>query len=352
MKLTLDILLAGCQTKCRHCYVDGGPGPAMSERNALRILEYLKQAAPRLRERFSQVDPYFDFEPFSHPRIVAIAGAFHDAGFSPVMEHVPTTGIALVTRADRDEVFDFVRSIGVRRFELTVHGPLEVHESALERPGAFDLQVRFSRAARSAGFPVNVNLMLSREVANNFDRTHELIDRLAPGKFWFTIPTFEPVARLRSFQSHRPQLRHLQRLSRHPLAGNARNLDLLLEAEDRTTAHWLARARAELNSWDDVQRSMPEWVFATIQPDLQVYAGNGNMRLTHIGDLSGGASSGVTDTLLELASNYAIFRYPERESLPTLSEVLRAAESHDPDLVFPEIWDMLSSVLDGMVVGQ
>ncbi len=35
MKVNFDILIAGCNTRCRHCYVNGGPGGLMPLETAL-----------------------------------------------------------------------------------------------------------------------------------------------------------------------------------------------------------------------------------------------------------------------------------------------------------------------------
>ena len=37
--INVDFLLSGCSTRCRHCYVAGGPGPMMETGDALLCIK-------------------------------------------------------------------------------------------------------------------------------------------------------------------------------------------------------------------------------------------------------------------------------------------------------------------------
>ena len=39
--INIDFLVAGCNTHCRHCYVNGGPGPIMPVEDALMCIDKL-----------------------------------------------------------------------------------------------------------------------------------------------------------------------------------------------------------------------------------------------------------------------------------------------------------------------
>ena len=70
--INFDLLVAGCNTRCRHCYVNGGPGPLMDGTDALRCIEQLDAIASHLSD-----EAFFtlDHEPINHPQIERIITA-------------------------------------------------------------------------------------------------------------------------------------------------------------------------------------------------------------------------------------------------------------------------------------
>ena len=45
MEINFDFLLSGCNTRCKHCYVNGGPGSMMKSEDALLFIEKLDELA-------------------------------------------------------------------------------------------------------------------------------------------------------------------------------------------------------------------------------------------------------------------------------------------------------------------
>ena len=72
MMINIDFLLAGCNTRCRHCYVNGGPGPMMATGDALLCMEKLDRLAALLPDETSFT---LDHEPMNHPEIARIISA-------------------------------------------------------------------------------------------------------------------------------------------------------------------------------------------------------------------------------------------------------------------------------------
>ena len=66
MMINFDLLVSGCNTRCRHCDVDGGPGSMMALDDALRCIEKLDAAAEILPFEASFT---LDNEPMNHPDI-------------------------------------------------------------------------------------------------------------------------------------------------------------------------------------------------------------------------------------------------------------------------------------------
>ena len=71
--VNIDFLVSGCNTRCRHCYVNGGPGPLMPAEDALLCIERLDLLTSCLS---GEVSFTLDHEPMDHPEI---AGILHGA---------------------------------------------------------------------------------------------------------------------------------------------------------------------------------------------------------------------------------------------------------------------------------
>ncbi len=72
MKVNFDLLITGCNTRCRHCYVNGGPGKMMPLADALDAMEKLDALAELLPDEVSLT---LDNEPMNHPDIGVIIRA-------------------------------------------------------------------------------------------------------------------------------------------------------------------------------------------------------------------------------------------------------------------------------------
>lgn len=70
--INIDFLVVGCNTRCRHCYVNGGPGPIMPVEDALLCIEKLDGLAKYLPDDTSFTP---DHEPMNHPQIDQILHA-------------------------------------------------------------------------------------------------------------------------------------------------------------------------------------------------------------------------------------------------------------------------------------
>ena len=69
MKYTFEITICGCATNCGHCYVDGGPGPAMSYEDYVLCLSKL---APALEKLNGEISLNLGNETFCHPRVAEL----------------------------------------------------------------------------------------------------------------------------------------------------------------------------------------------------------------------------------------------------------------------------------------
>ena len=71
--MNVDFLVSGCNTHCKHCYVNGGPGPLMRTADALACIEKLDRIAAGVIQDLPGNTDY---------------GAFYDIENLPSMENV------------------------------------------------------------------------------------------------------------------------------------------------------------------------------------------------------------------------------------------------------------------------
>ncbi len=69
MTVNFDFLVSGCNTRCQHCYVNGGPGSMMTLEDALLFIEKLDTLAELLPFEASFT---LDNEPMNHPDVASI----------------------------------------------------------------------------------------------------------------------------------------------------------------------------------------------------------------------------------------------------------------------------------------
>ena len=95
MDVNFDLIAAGCNTRCRHCYVNGGPGKRMEAEDALLCIRRLDEIAALLPGPTSFT---LDNEPMNHPEIVSILRAASSVKHVRHFHHGMTTGLALMER--------------------------------------------------------------------------------------------------------------------------------------------------------------------------------------------------------------------------------------------------------------
>ena len=118
MEMNFDLLISGCNTRCKHCYVNGGPGKYIPLEDALRCISRLDELASALPA--SPVPSFtMDNEPFNHPDIVEIIRAATSTKHIQLYHHGMTTGIALMRRKDKESVVKAYMDCGCMDFGIT-----------------------------------------------------------------------------------------------------------------------------------------------------------------------------------------------------------------------------------------
>ena len=225
MEVNFDLLISGCNTRCRHCYVNGGPGRNMPLEDALLCIEKLDELVAALPYNASMT---LDNEPMNHPDIVKIIRAASAVKHIENFHHGMTSGIALLNRKDRAEVMKAYLGCGLSEFGITLHGNAEHHDFIVRRKGAYAASLEAARFMRSCGAQVAISLMLNRFFAEDAAEIDAVLTELKPDYIYFAIPNYTPHANMPDFEPYRASMDTLSAL-RPMLDGWQQDADELFE---------------------------------------------------------------------------------------------------------------------------
>lgn len=351
-EITFDIVVSGCATDCWHCYVDGGRGSFMEYHVYEQAIAYVNDFRRIAESRDIEVYPYLDLEPMLHPRIADIVSTFvHVTGLS-LPECMPTTGVPLARRRDWEAVLTAYWEAGVREFELTLHGPEELHDRVVSAQGALACHISALRRLHQSGFGTRLNLMVSKPMLRQFDETMTIVKSNQYDKKRAVIPLYVPNRKLRQFEEHRPELRDV--------AEYAEYFEAFCDNKEREGGYWKRIAQSTeasiyaslisgKNNHDSYQlliESLPNWRFLTVGPNLDVWYGNGFHRTKKIGSIG----STTPEELLELAlkeyPNYSLGGFFPIDDLPSPNEVANAVADPNGQRIYHEHDELHAKWLD------
>ncbi len=278
--INIDFLLAGCNTRCRHCYVNGGPGPMMATGDALLCMEKLDRLAALLPDETSFT---LDHEPMNHPEIARIISAAANTRNIQNYHHGMTTGVALMGRGDRAEVVRAYLDCGYHTFGITLHGSPEHHDRIVRRGGAFDAAVAAGEYLKEQGASLDVTLMLNHFFVQDADGISRVLDRLRPQYIGFVIPIFTPHRNMMDFEPYRASAGMAAGLAGHLSEWGQDEAALMNSIEHSTVAagiRWL-----QDHSLPDLFSQEQEELYLSLHPDCRLYVGNSGAETQCLGDL-------------------------------------------------------------------
>lgn len=301
MTVNFDFLVSGCNTRCRHCYVNGGPGSLMPLTDALLFIDKLDLLAELLPYDASFT---LDNEPMNHPdieHIIRRAAAQHIKNY----HHGMTSGIALINREDRQAVMQTYLDCGCRDFGVTIHGNAPHHDELVRREGAYQAAIEAAEFMSSCGAKVGVSLMFNRFFDTDAEEISAQLRRLQPDYIYFAIPNFTPHANMTAFEPYRGSLDTLRRI--RPWLAQWRQREDELTREACT----VGMLREQLRQGLDIAalfRCPQDELYMTVHQNGDLFVGNtgaetrrlGNLRTLnlqetarHIGELPGNRDYGA-----------------------------------------------------------
>ncbi len=345
MERNIDFLVSGCNTRCRHCYVNGGPGPLMLTDDALSCIEKLDQIAAFLPEGASFT---LDHEPMNHPEIGTILSAAAHTRYIRNYHHGMTTGVGLMARSDRESVVRAYLENGYDNFGITIHGSSAHHDEIVNRKGAFDHAIAASRFFSRMGCRVQLSLMVNRFFAEDAEEISRLIDDLGVDEIYFAIPIFTPHANGMRFEPYRATLETFEKIQRY-LPGWHQNAEEIL-------------ARAQQNAVGNVEKKLQcmdlrtlweqkqETLYLTLHQDCTLYVGNSGAETGILGDLRKLEPKEAAEIIQNLPGNVDYGAFYDWENVPDTERVRKALGGAKQNLVYGDFASVLYRAFAGLAI--
>lgn len=330
MEFNFDLLVAGCNTRCRHCYVDGGPGPMMPTEIAVACIKKLDAIAAHLS---GEVTFTLDNEPMNHPHLDIILQAAAHTRFIRNYHHGMTTGIALMRRPDRADVLRAYFRHGYRHFGLTLHGFGAHHDELVGRVGAFETALETARFLKAQGASIEISLMLNRFFPEDREALSRVLDELKPDVTFGAIPIFTPHRHMLAFEPYRATEETFHDLTGY-LSHWALDESALMASACRNTVRAFRENLAKHPDLADRFSKVQEEMYLTIHPDGKLYYGNTGVETRCLGELPTLDARETATLLRTLPGNrdYGAFYSPR--DLQSEEVIYDALEQLPQDLVY------------------
>lgn len=340
--INIDFLAAGCNTRCRHCYVNGGPGSMMPLEDVLLCIEKLDAMAAYLP---GDVSFTLDHEPVNHPHLDRILSAASRTRHIRNYHHGMTAGVGLMVRKDKEAVIQTYLNCGYHHFGITIHGCAERHDEIVRRPGAYHAAVAAAGFIKAQGAELDVSLMLNRFFAEDAEDISAMLKRLQPDYIYFAMPIFTPHRNMLDFEPYRATVRTLEEL--HGYFGEWRQDETkLLRAAGKSTAASVIEYLRRGGSLRTLFAQEQDELYLTLHPDCKLYVGNSGAETRCLGDIRSIDLKAAAEIIQSLPGNRDYGAFYDLDALPGDAELIQALKRLPQDAVYG---DFPSAVYRGLV---
>ena len=328
--INVDFLVAGCNTHCLHCYVNGGPGPMMPVEDALLCIEKLDAMAAYLP---GDVSFTLDHEPVNHPHLDQILYAVSHTRHIQNYHHGMTTGVGLMARKDKEDVIRAYQDCGYHDFGITIHGCAERHNEIVRRAGAYDAAVAAAEFIQAQGAEINVSLMLNRFFAEDAENISALLRRLQPDYIYFAMPIFSPHRNMMDFEPYRASIKTIEGLHGYLAEWRQDEGKIISTAMENTAASAVER----LKRGDDLRKlfmQKQDGLYLSLHQDCMLYVGNSGVETRCLGDLRSIDLEAAAEIIRSLPGNRDYGAFYDMDVLPSAADLIKALEGLPQDAVY------------------
>ncbi len=321
MNINIDFLVSGCNTRCKHCYVNGGPGSRMDIDDALTCIEKLDAVAQFLPASTSFT---LDHEPMNHPYLDKILSAAAHTKYISNYHHGMTTGLGLIARQDKDAVVQSYFENGYKIFGTTIHGIGRHHDEIVGRTGAYENALASVKYLQEKGARVEVVLMFNRFFPNDAEEISMMLEQLRPHHIGFAVPIFTPHANMKAFEQYRGDIDALTALVNYLPQWNGE--DIGKQAGQYTIAATVTELKNGMKLRQKFQEPQNE-LYLTLHPDGKLYVGNTGVETELLCDLRFADTSELAERINRLSPNRDYTAFYDLDVLPTEEELISILET-------------------------
>ena len=298
MEYNIDILVAGCNTTCQHCYVNGGIGQEMSIEDFKLCIEKLKPSFECLGEKISFT---LDNEVYNHSRADLILKYVEEKCKKNYYHHGSTTGIAILNHPKRQEIIEILKRNCWMEVSFAIHGGIENHNQMVRNEKAMQSIQEAYQLFESEGFDIWFSIMLSKVLRADIDEVSKLLSDFSNYRGIAVIPNYIPTKRLKDYQKYRCTQEEckgfISFLNEHHIE-TKKLIGQVEEFHEEKIIQTIDRERmGSILEADDT-------VFFHILPNLDFYVGNTGIQLKYIGNMNTLNSAEIGKIILEQKGNY------------------------------------------------
>lgn len=298
MEYNIDILVAGCNTTCMHCYVDGGYAPAMSLSNFYLCMEKLRPAFDNLKDRISFT---LDNELFNHPNAVDILECVRQDYRNNYFHHGSTTGIAFLNHPKQAELLEILGCNKWDSVSFALHGNHDTHNSIVNNSHGLESLIEAGKVFKEHNFKVWISLMISKKLVKELDDLSKILSQIPYDNILPVIPDYYPTPRLMKYQIIRCNKGDFDELFDFLID---RNVDIC----DIEKAVQLYNEESILNDLDCAlvaeELTSKSTAFFHIDNNLEFYLGNTGSAIKHLGNIKNLTSEEIYQLIASSEDNY------------------------------------------------
>ena len=332
MNVNVDLIVSGCNTRCRHCYVNGGPGKNMPTEDVLWCIDRLDDLAAALPFPLSFT---LDNEPINHPDITAIIRAASAVRHAEYYHHGMTTGIALMRREDKETIVQAYLDGGYGDFGITLHGSPAHHDEIVRREGAFRASVEATAFLQSCGAEISVSLMWNRffrEDAAEIDRT---IEKLNPAFVYFAVPNYTPHANMMGYEAYRASIEDLYALSGY-LTKWGQDTERIFSSAGQSTPGAVIGQLGKGLSLTELFMQEQDELYLSVHQDALLYLGNTGAETECLGDLRTVDIREAAQMICQARGNRDYGAFYNADAMPDQEKLIRALRKLPQDRLYSD----------------
>ena len=301
METNLDLLIAGCNTRCRHCYVDGGPEQAMPIESVRLLFPRLRRFLDAQNQLGLKASLTLDNEVFNHPQAPEVYALTAQYLKPYTYHHGSTTGLALLKQAEPEALLRDLKAEGWDTFSLSLHGGEAAHDQILGRTGAFKALGEAARLFKEAGCKLVISLIVGKPLIDGRDAVSAFLDQNPHDEVYMALVDHAPIQRLMDYLPLRPSMADLAPLAPYLQQWGVAGKAFFAEAARGSERACLGLMR-EWGIWDNIPRSS-ERIYLSLDQDLNLYYGNTGLRQAYLGNFAQDEAEALAEKTARLAAN-------------------------------------------------